>query len=292
MASRSKDISVDFFQARCDSTDDIFPDILKSIMKLSAANRIWENEGRSFRLTYWSEAATYWSGVFVRFKEHPTIKLIRQNDDTLNDMPVIDGTRFGEMMCFCYFPKTNTVAVHNNRSAGAYTALVDYIKDYSDLADFDFAVMLNPDAWAQIEKMETIREIEVKLAIPTNSLSAFDRSDRSTKELAKTAVNNRAEYVKIVMSSGYSRNGMEKENTMGYISGLLKLGNRPEKLEVRGNDGYNTYPVNLIENRIKGKISVSYNGAYIQKEDIFNGIYDCYENNRRSIEAQYRVASK
>lgn len=267
-----KDYSVNFYSIGLSKDDSGKPDIMEMLEKWNAGSKsgpVTDSSGTPYKIKDLVVHQGVARGVFAKYRHEdlPRIGSEKSNDE--RDIDIDDEEGLIEKNHFIYYPKKRLIAYQASREGSHSKQMERYFTECSGRT-FSFNPVLRKDSWNRLAKTGVRpKKIEVSVASPKASLLNGLKFNRDLKRMMDESgsYNFHGTYSMGRQKSEYLN--MDVEAVFKELMAQATV--NVARVTVEDNDG-DTHTIDLLLERIKGKISVNDGGRYPDSDEVFKAM--------------------
>jgi hypothetical protein len=286
MPETVKSITIDFFQVELPNGGnfDLVTQAIGDLPNDGARNR--ERGGTPIRVQDLVRRQTRFLGEAVRIRMTDLPSKARL-DGAVSEIAFDDDEGLGEETGFLYDRGRGVILVQRNRWGVSWQTLRWYFREIAGLEKLEFLPIMRSDAFKKLQKMQEVREFEVRLAGIQN-MSALRGRGKGVDEVLDVAAEFKAHTLKIIASVGHER-GRTLERVVALARGIMKLDQGDDatvSLRVRGREEDGEIEVlDLIDFRIIETAQVEMVDRRLTRAARYNVLENAWMKRRDEIDS-------
>jgi hypothetical protein len=247
----------DFYQVRMPNSVGSFESLLQSVAQATHIERREDVRG-PVRMQDLECPDGKWCGDMLRIRTLGLPQIADPGTPDLRPIPLEPDEGLGEATAFMYTPAYRTLMLQRNRYGVSLPALQTYFTKRAGLhgRSIDFLPILGKEALERVERMKSIREVEVEIA-EVSRVKALGGGGRAlTDILSASAKLGHAPKLRFSLSMSYDRKRvLDRHRIIPFLKDLLLIRtNSPgaSKIVVSGRDeNFERTVIDLMEDRIQ-----------------------------------------
>lgn len=283
-----KSFSVSLVQADFMAGNGVYvSDILRTEHDNQQANSIftYETGGYAFQLSDITvvnrgQQNESFQGV-VRKLRLTNLPELGSRDGSSEEIDLGDYEGLVEKNYFLFFRRRELLVYQNHKEG---TGMHDLGLFFSEMADEICTLnpILKPDAYRRlINNQNPLTKIEFSITKPNLELFNEEHSnDRLTSQLTELARNTNSHNVKITLGTPKNMNQRLGDWLKSSLGMMAEHSARTAKAWTEDDS---SHPIDLIADRIKGKMGIEMNGHYPEPEQVFPALNETYSRHRDDI---------
>lgn len=208
-------------------------------------------------------------------------------------VPLADGERFAEETAALFDESTGFMVIQYNHYGPRFGAIEDYLTDFaangkrkkSDRGMVRLGARLRDDAYARLQSMQVVREVEFAISVP-GVRQADRKAGRSLASILDAPLPGGLNILRVTMtSSGESGAGLDREQSISMVENLRQFGGEVKRLFVKAKsvEKAKTEEIDLLKDRLEVEIPLNLgtDSRYSQR-DRWSALRDQYQEWRDS----------
>lgn len=273
--------NIDFFRIGPSAGGPLhFRDALREMIARPGAGRsILLREGR-VDFHHGEESGVLIEGEIGRVRTHDTPS-IACGDCSVREIELAEDQGITERTAFLFDRQRGVLVLHARREALSAFRVCELLDQVANNREefFEPAVILNPSAGEDYERMQTIREVSVSY---TNGAQNIRRPDRTTLGLLQSMSNIQPEVLTVTMSAQSTKQShMSIAAVRQFIAKAMSVSEEGvNKINVRGYVGDQIRAIDLIEDRLRVSVKEEVRGRNANFEQRRRIVRDAYETKK------------
>lgn len=244
-----------------------------------APTQEYAHHGYELRDMEWDDKTRCLTGVFAKFRTNDIPHIGASGSSKEREIDLAPNEGLIEKNFFRYYEEREILVYQGNGNGSQHTKMATYLTD-SLGETVVFNPILQPDAAKRLMKGDAVpRVVELSYARPTNPNLHSD--DVFTDEALELLRQSNAATAHVRLSVGRDKGGRLSESIKAGVSHLMSATHvTVARFELDGQ----TQPIDLIADRVKGKISVEMLGRYPSPSSAYTQLEAIYHEYKPLIE--------
>jgi len=235
--------------------------------------RPFNHYGKAIQLNYLEDKGDYLIGVMVTTKKTGIPPKHNTETDEFNPLDLKPTEGLGYANVFIYDKNLKILMYEFNKNGTYLTAFIEYINAYcngqKEFEQFSLHLdpLLNMQTYEKMLAMRFYKQLEIKIAQPTELIAEYKGTNESVKNTLKLGKESHTDYLTLILNvNGRRKEGLLDNFVTKYATQFLGIGKKNEddlikKFTIKGyeidQDGENVpSTIDLITDRYRAEFKI------------------------------------